>query len=108
MAMSLLMLFALQTAAAALAPVKLAGEVSFGETFEREFGPRHVFRLTPGSDPQTPGWTIEVRPKMETRQEVELSSLVTPPYRFFNHRYIEVSYGYSAAQIVGMSEREFY
>jgi hypothetical protein len=86
---------------------RFSGEVSHGRDFEREFGPGLLFRLAASRDPQTPGWTIEVRRKFEANPEIELSSVVTPPYRFWNPRYLDVSYGYSAAQAVAIDVREF-
>ena len=102
-----LLLMAQQAATPSPPVVKFAGEISYGETFEREFGSGLLFRLSASQDPQTPGWTIEVRPKNETRPEVELVWVATPPYRFFNPRYLEISYGYSAREIVAMNERGF-
>jgi hypothetical protein len=86
---------------------KFSGEVSHGKDFERDFGAGLLFRLTASRNPQTPGWTIEVRRKFETSPEIEFSSVVTPPYRFWNPRYIDVSYGYSAAQAAAIDVREF-
>ena len=88
-------------------PVRFTAEISQGQDFEREFGSGLLFRLRASKDPQTPGWTIEVRPRAETNPEVEFSWVVTPPYRFFNPRYLEMSYGMSARQIVEMNPREF-
>jgi hypothetical protein len=88
-------------------PVRFTAEISRGQDFEREFGPGLLFRLAASKDPQTPGWTIEVRPKGEKNPEVEFSWVVTPPYRFFNPRYLELSYGMSAKQIVDMNPRDF-
>src|ERR687887_1947452 len=63
-------------------PAKFTGEVFHGQSFEREFGSSLLFRLRPSIDPQTPGWTIEIRPKLENNAELEYSWPVTPPYRF--------------------------
>jgi hypothetical protein len=86
---------------------RFTGEVSRGQDLVRDFGGSLLFRLRASKDPQTPGWTIEVRPKNEPNLEIEYSWIPTPPYRFFNPRYLEVSYGYSARQIVDMNPREF-
>jgi len=88
-------------------PFRFTAEVYQGQDFEREFGPGLLFRLKASQDPQTPGWTIEVQPKGETNRDVEFSWVVTLPYRFFNPRYLEMSYGMSAKQIVEMNPREF-
>ena len=88
--------------------VSFNGEVRMGQNFEKEFGNGLVFILRASKDPQTPGWTIEIRPHGESSpSEMEFSWVATPPYRFFNPRYLEVSYGYSAEEIVAMNRREF-
>jgi hypothetical protein len=66
-----------------------------------------LFRLSASRDPVTPGWTIEVRGRDDANAEVELSSVVTPPYRFWNPRYLDISYGYSAADVVAVDVRQF-
>jgi hypothetical protein len=86
---------------------KFSGEVMHGQDFARDFGSGLVFRLAVSRDPKTPGWTIEIRKKDEGADEVELSSVVTPPHRFWNSRYLDVSYGFSAAEAVGIDVREF-
>jgi hypothetical protein len=86
---------------------RFIGEVSHGDDFEREFRPGLLFRLAASRDPQTPGWTIEVRSTADPNPEAEFSWPVTPPHRFFNPRYLQVSYGFSAAQLVVMDERQF-
>jgi hypothetical protein len=86
-------------------PVRIAGEVSRGARFERELGRGLVFRLEPGRD--AAGWTIEVRPVGSVDPEVELSWVATPPYRFWNPRYVDASYGYSAREAVAMDARDF-
>src|SRR5688572_24767431 len=100
---------ALQASAVPQSPVKFAGEVHRGQDFEREFGNGLVFKLRASRDRDsvTPGWTIEVRPRGEAASDVEFSWVATPPYRSFNPRYLEVSYGYSAEEIVAMNPREF-
>jgi hypothetical protein len=86
---------------------RFSGEVTRGQHFERAFGHGLVFRLAASGDQATPGWTIEVRPAGEKSPEVELSWPVTPPHRFWNPRYLDASYGYTAAQAVAMSPRQF-
>ena len=86
---------------------KFIAEVEHGEDFEREFGNGLVFRLAASKDPVTPGWTIEIRPKDSNDPEVELSWVATPPYRGQNPRYLDVSYGNSAAQSVELKPRRF-
>ena len=82
------------------------GAVSAGEWFEQVFGPGLVFRLAPVADRQ-PGWTIEIRARGDTDPERELSWLATPPYRGWNPRYIDASYGVTAGETVARATREF-
>ncbi len=84
-----------------------AGEASAGRSFQREFGEGLVFRLTSESDPVTPGWTIQVHEKSDAERERDFLMIATPPYRFWNPRYLNVSYGYSAQESVAMRIREF-
>ena len=86
---------------------RFTAEVTHGENFEREFGNGLVFKLAASDDPATPGWIIEVRPKGSSDPDVELVWVATPPYRLFNPRYLNVSYGNSAAQSVAMNPRQF-
>jgi hypothetical protein len=79
------------------------GEVEHGKGFEKLFGQDLLFRLHANEV----GWTIEVRPKGSKNPEHEFSWVVTPPYRFWNPRYLEVSYGNSARDSVAMKERDF-
>ncbi|MBI2204791.1 MAG: hypothetical protein HYU41_13155 [Candidatus Rokubacteria bacterium] len=81
--------------------------VRHGEAFERTFGRNLVFRLAPSRDPSIPGWTIEVRARGDANPERELSWLVTPPYRSWNPRYLDLSYGRSAGEAVALTPREF-
>lgn len=79
-------------------PTTFVGEAFRGEDFEKEFGPGLVFRLAAQNDPQTPGWEVEIRAK--GAPDSEYSSVVTPPYRFLNPRYLFVGYGRSATEVV--------
>lgn len=83
------------------------GEVSYGQDFEVDFGGGLSFRLAASRDPMIPGWTIEVHGTDGVNGDVELSSVVTPPYRFWNPRYLDLSYGYSAAEVVAIDVRAF-
>lgn len=82
------------------------GAVRTGESFEQPFGTGLVFRLAPSRDAQ-PGWTIEVRARGDADPERELSWLATPPLRGWNPRYIDASYGVTAAESVARTIREF-
>ena len=83
-----------------------AGAVRAGESFDHAFGAGLVFRLASVRDGH-PGWTIEVRARGDDQPERELSWLATPPYRGWNPRYIDASYGVTAAETVVRSTREF-
>ena len=87
--------------------VSFAGDVQHGDTFEQSFGRALVFRLAPSPDPGVPGWTIEIRRRGDADRERELSWLVTPPYRGWTPRYLDTSYGKSAAESVAITPREF-
>jgi hypothetical protein len=85
---------------------RFSGEVRHGQDFEREFGNGLLFRLRAENDPMTPGWYIEIR-TADKNPELELSEAVTIPLRGFNPKYVSVSYGNTAAQVVAMKERGF-
>ena len=82
------------------------GEVSANQAFERTFGDSLFFRLVPKGEQF--GWDIEVVPERrgETSQS-EYSWVVTPPYHFWNPRYLDASYGMSASEAVRSSPRNF-
>ena len=84
----------------ALQTVRFSGEVQKGQNFEREFSPGLLFGLAAIDDPVMPGWMIVVRPKDAQDPSDEFSWVVTPPYRAYNSRYLAVSYGFSAKEIV--------
>jgi hypothetical protein len=88
-------------------PVRFGGEVRDGHEFARDVGRDLVFRLVPSRDRWAPGWTIEVRWRGETAGERERSWVVTPPYRAWNPRYLDLAYGKSAAEVVAITPREF-
>jgi hypothetical protein len=70
--------------------------------------PDLVFRLAPSGHPANPpGWTIEVRSRELPEPENELSWVVTPPHRFWNPRYLDTGYGWSARDAVDYGPREF-
>jgi hypothetical protein len=81
-------------------PIEFRGEVEHGRAWERELGGGLVFRLAPSADPVLPGWTIEVRSLDLPEDENELSWVVTLPYRGWNPRYLDVSYGLTAREVV--------
>jgi hypothetical protein len=85
--------------------VRFAGTVVQGQAFERQVGSGIVFRLAPNLDPTISGWTIEMR--SQGSPEKDFLWVATPPYRFSHPRYLDTSYGYTAAQAVAWSVRDF-
>lgn len=80
------------------------GEVTSGKGFERPIGGNLLFRLTFAVQ----GWTIEIIPQhSESPQSNEYVWVVTPPYRFWNPRYLDATYGISAEEAVHITPREF-
>ncbi len=92
--------------------VRFSGEVARGLTFRKDIGHGLEFVLTPLSGkmpPELSGWTIEVLPQgnpsdSECRNFVWV---VTPPFRFWNPRYLSTEYGKPAQEAVGISPRDF-
>jgi hypothetical protein len=88
--------------------VRFAGEVVDGGSFEREIGHDLVFRLIPLSGDMPGGWAIEIVPKAQPADDdVEFSGIVTPPYHFYNDRYVAGAYGYSTKEAVAITPRQF-
>ena len=82
------------------------GEVSANQAFDRRFGDSHVFRLVPKGEQF--GWDIEVVPdRREGTGQSEYIWVVTPPYRGFNPRFLDTSYGTSPSEAVRFSPRDF-
>lgn len=85
------------------------GEVARGKEFAEDIGHDLVFRLgtTPGYTDI--GWKIEIVPRtMPEDGPVEFSAVATPPYRSYNPRYLEATYGNTAKMAVGITPRAFY
>ncbi len=94
-----------QTASVCVA-TRLSGAVDHGELFEATFASDLIVRLAPASHPNNPpGWTIQIL--AAPNYEHDYLVVATPPYRFANPRYLDTSYGRSAAQAVEWSVREF-
>ena len=90
------------------AALKFAGDGGRGKKFEHDIGHGLVFQLTPDADAPDTGWTIEIVPKSRgSSNEDEFSAIATPPYHFFNLRYLDTSYGTTAKESVGISPRRF-
>jgi hypothetical protein len=89
--------------------VHFEGEVLKGQWFEHDLGHDLVFRLNPSDADETGGWVIEILPKTQpTDGPAEFSAIATPPYHFYNERYIEGVYGYSPREAVQITTRKFY
>jgi len=82
--------------------IRFSGEVSRGQKYSREFSRRLVFNLFPTDY----GWDIAVWDKGDPKADFVF--VVTPPYRFFNPRYLGAIYGYSAAEAVALTPRAFH
>lgn len=88
--------------------VRFAGEVVDGASFEREIGHDLVFQLIPLGGDTPGGWVIEIVPKgRPSDDEIEFSGVVTPPYHFYNDRYVAGAYGYSTKEAVAITLRQF-
>ena len=88
--------------------VTFTGEISSGNSFERDIGHGLIFRLVPSPAGFGKGWDIEIVPKENpTGGPAEFCAIVTPPYHFYNLRYLNASYGVTARQAVAMSPRAF-
>jgi hypothetical protein len=86
--------------------VSFTGEVSPGKTFEREIGHGLVFRLVPTADDDQSGWNIAIFPKFGAPDD-EFVGIATPPYHFYNPRYLDTSYATSAKDAVALNPRPF-
>ena len=87
-------------------PTVLNGRVDRGDTFRALFGNGLVFLLEPEVIPGNPqGWTVRVTTESDPLHD--LSFVATPPYRFWNPRYVDTSYGVSAEAALAMSRRDF-
>ncbi|MFY9688395.1 MAG: hypothetical protein WAJ86_00550 [Candidatus Acidiferrales bacterium] len=97
-----------QRAAAEAADVRFSGEVLPGKEFVHDIGHGLVFGLAPLTGDGGDGWVIDIVPKAQSADDpVEFSEIVTPPYHFYNDRYLAAAYGYSAKEAVQMTTRKF-
>jgi hypothetical protein len=86
----------------------ISGDVAAGNSFVRDIGGGLVFRLVPTPEGFGRGWDIEIVPKESPAGGyAEYSGIVTPPYHFYNERYLNPSYGITAKEAVGISPRVF-
>lgn len=84
----------------------LTGRIRQGESYHEKINDRLTFHLVPNSAGNPPGWVITIAPSDLSREDYVW--VVTPPYRFWNPRYVDVSYGVSAQEAVGNSPRDFF
>lgn len=88
--------------------VVVSGEVTSGDSFIRDIGHGLIFRLVPSPAGFGKGWDIEIVPKENPSGGYsEYSAIVTPPYHFYNLRYLNASYGVTAREAVAISPRTF-
>lgn len=85
----------------------ISGQVRAGSSFERAFGDGLLFRLRAAANapPNPAGWTVEVRAGADG--EHDFVWVATPPYRWWNPRYLDTSYGQSARGAVDRDVRTF-
>lgn len=85
----------------------LSGQVRAGSSFERAFGDGLLFRLRAAANapPNPAGWTVEVRDGADG--EHDFVWVATPPYRWWNPRYLDTSYGQTAPGAVARDVRTF-
>ena len=81
----------------------VAGRAERGTPFVTPLNGDLALRLDPG--PGSEGWTIRVTPAREAN--VDYAMVATPPYRFFNPRYLSTDYGVTAAEALAMAVRDF-
>jgi hypothetical protein len=74
----------------------------------RNAGRGLVFHLDPAPDVGS-GWDIEIVKKGDLSDDrSDFVAVATPPYHFFNQRYLSTAYDYTAAAAVALSPRHFY
>ena len=90
--------------------IHFAGQLSRGDKFRKEISKELAFVLVPNtSDPGAiSGWTITVAPLSDHPSECDdFVWVVTQPYRSYNARYLDTSYGTTAEEAMKYSPREF-
>ena len=105
-AASILLILAPALGAKEPGTVEFAGEVSNGDEFRKAISTDLDFVLVPDEG----GWTVEIEPRHQTGAAgcANFASVATPPFHFFNQRYISPGYEYDAAAAVKLSPREFF
>jgi hypothetical protein len=90
--------------------IHFSGQLSRGETFRKEISKDLVFALVPNTiDPEAiSGWTITISPEGDHPRECnDFVWVVMPPYRSYNPRYLDTSYGTTAEEAMKFSPRDF-
>jgi hypothetical protein len=88
--------------------VRFSGEVLTGKEYVHSIGHGLDFGLEPLTGDGGGGWVIEIVPSVQAPDDpVELSEIATPPYHFYNDRYLASAYGYSAKEAMQMTTRKF-
>ncbi len=85
----------------------LSGHVRAGESYRHPFGGGLSFRLRANASapPNPDGWTVEVRAGADG--EHDFVWVATPPYHWWNPRYLDTSYGLDAQEAVARDVRSF-
>jgi hypothetical protein len=88
--------------------LQFTGEIDRGKTYIHDIGHGLQFRLEVSSLGDYAGWDISITPKTQPSDgPIEFSAIATPPYHNFNDRYLNITYNFSAQEIVEMSPRRF-
>ena len=99
-----------QAGAAQDKTVRFWGEVAQGLEFRKSIGRGLDFVLKPDTmGAGITGWTIQVSPHGNPPDPkcTDYLWVVTPPFRFWNHRYLSTEYANTAQEAVSFSPREF-
>jgi hypothetical protein len=84
----------------------LEARLSAGDLYTATLTEELVLSLVPELHRQNPpGWTIRVHPA--DSPDSDYSMVVTPPYRFWNPRYLDTGYGVSAREALERTPRDF-
>jgi hypothetical protein len=88
--------------------VRFSGEVLAGKEYVHTIGHGLDFGLEPLTGNGGGGWVIEIVPTVQASDNpVEFSEIATPPYHFYNDRYLAGAYGYSTKEAMQMTTRKF-
>lgn len=88
--------------------IRFSGEVLANKPYLHDIGRGLVFGLQPLTGDGGGGWVIEIVPKVQAPDDpVEFSEIATPPYHFYNDRYLAGAYGYSTKEAMQMTVRKF-